>query len=142
VGPLGQAGKEKKTKRRRLGFWAKSGDGLARGPTRLGLGFMGRFGLRLSRPARVYGLATRCGPARPNKPTWASNSARLACLRAALLLGPGLGWAASFLLLSFTPTGRSHVSASVGSGATASGPSAAGKGVCVRVRTGARKVLE
>jgi hypothetical protein len=52
---------------------------------------------------------------------------------ALLLLGPRR--LAACLLLLFVPlTGRSHLSASVGSGAAACGSSAAGKGVCVRVR--------
>jgi hypothetical protein len=58
VGPLGRAGKEK----------TKKGSGLVLGPKevmgrleahRLGLGSQGQLGLRLSRPARANGLATR-----------------------------------------------------------------------------------
>jgi hypothetical protein len=66
--PLSGWERKRKGKRGRLGFWAKIGNGPARGPTKLGLGFLGRLSLRLSRPAQAYGLAKHSGPARPNRP--------------------------------------------------------------------------
>jgi hypothetical protein len=68
VGPLGQAGKEKKRERDWVRSWAEKGVGPARGPTRLGLGFVVSSACGSADRLGFAALAMRSGPAWPNRP--------------------------------------------------------------------------
>jgi hypothetical protein len=134
VGPSVQLGK-RKNKRGRLGFWAKRGAGPAHGPTRLGLGFV---------VSSACGSAGRLGPRAGWHVGWLTYPAgvgfeftRWLRLGPCCSLGRG-GLAASSLLLSVLLTGRSHMSASAGSGVAGPGSGAAGRCACVRVGAVAR----